>query len=139
MDHRTVRPEGFLVLLVAYGAASLFHHVHNAEFLAEYPNMPAWLSRAQVYAAWLGVTAVGLAGYFLMRWRFRLAGLLALGVYGALGLYGLGHYVVAPLSAHTLTMNITIFLEVTAALLLLAAVASAMLRRLRQHREIGHR
>ena len=139
MDHRTVRPDGFLVLLVAYGAASLFHHVHNAEFLAEYPNMPAWLSRAQVYAAWLGVTAVGLAGYFLMRWRFRLAGLLALGVYGALGLYGLGHYVVAPLSTHTLTMNITIFLEVTAALLLLVAVGSSMLRLLRQHREIGHR
>lgn len=128
MAHRTVHTDGFLVLLLAYGAASLFHHVHNAEFLAEYPNMPAWLSRAQVYAAWLGVTAVGLAGYVLMRWRFQLAGLVALGVYGALGIYGLGHYVVAPLSAHTLAMNITIWLEVTAALLLLAAVASSMLR-----------
>jgi hypothetical protein len=139
MERPVVRIDALLAFLLAYGAASLFHHVHNAEFLTEYPNMPAWLSRVQVYAAWLGVTAVGLVGYLLMRWRYQLAGLLALGIYGALGLYGLGHYVVAPLSAHTFTMNVTIWLEVTTALLLLAAVASSILKLLRQHREIVQR
>jgi hypothetical protein len=139
MERPAVRIDVLLVFLLAYGAASLFHHVHNAEFLTDHPNMPAWLSRVQVYAAWLGVTAVGLVGYLLMRWRYELTGLLALGTYGALGLYGLGHYFVAPLSAHTFTMNITIWLEVTTALLLLAAVASSILKLLRQHREIGHR
>ena len=139
-ERSSVRIDVLLVFLLAYGTASLFHHVHNAEFLAEYPNMPAWLSRVQVYGAWLGVTAVGLAGYLLMRCRYQLTGLLALGVYGALGLYGLGHYVVAPLSAHTLTMNITIWLEVTTALLLLAAVAGSLLKLIvRHHREIVQR
>jgi len=130
-----LRIDMLLIFLVAYGAASLLHHVHNAEFLTEYPNMPAWLSRAQVYAAWVGVTEVGLAGYLLMRWRYRLGGLLALGIYGALGLYGLAHYVVAPPSSHTSAMNITIWLEVTTGLLLLAAVASSMLRLSRRQRE----
>ena len=123
-----IRLDVLLILLVAYGAASLFHYSHNAEFLNEYPNMPAWLSRAQVYSAWLGVTAVGLAGYFLVRWRYQLPGLIVLAVYGLLGLDGLGHYAVAAPSAHTLTMNLTIWLEVVTAVLLLTAVVSFILR-----------
>ena len=127
--------DALLLALLACVAATLFHHVHNAEFLDQYPNMPAWLSRAQVYTAWLGVTAVGLAGYFLVRWRYQLPGLIVLAVYGLLGLDGLGHYAVAPPSAHTLTMNLTIWLEVATAVLLLAAVASFMLRLSREHHE----
>ncbi len=121
-----------LIPLLAYAAASLFHHVHNAEFLSEYPNMPASLSPALVYAAWLGVTAVGLIGYLLVRRGCQLAGLAALGIYGVLGLAGLGHYTLAPPSAHTMTMNVSIWIEVGTALLLLAAVASLMLRHLRK-------
>jgi len=40
------RNDALLPALAAYAAASLFHHVHNAEFLDQYPNMPAWLSPA---------------------------------------------------------------------------------------------
>lgn len=125
-------PGALLPLLLAYGAASLFHHVHNAEFLQQYPNMPAWLSPAQVYAAWLGVTLVGVVGYLLVRRGFQLAGLFVIAGYAALGFDGLGHYSVAPLSAHTMTMNLTIWLEVATALLLLVAVAGFLARRMRQ-------
>jgi hypothetical protein len=59
---RATRPTRLLTLALAYAAASLFHHVHNAAFLGDYPNMPAWLTPAGVYAAWLGVTAVGIVG-----------------------------------------------------------------------------
>jgi hypothetical protein len=134
-ERPAIRIEVLLILLVAYGAASLFHYSHNAEFLHDYPNMPAWLSRAQVYGAWLGVTAVGAVGYLLVRWRYPLPGLIVLAVYGLLGLDGLGHYAVAPLSAHTLTMNLTIWLEAATAVLLIAAVATFMLGLSRQHRE----
>ena len=113
------RSNVLLISLLAYAAASFFHHVHNAEFLDEYPNMPAWLTPAGVYAAWLAVNLVGLAGYAFFRWKYRLAGLGLLGIYSALGLYGLAHYGVAPLAAHTLTMHLTIGAEaITAALLL---------------------
>lgn len=134
-ERLAIRHDVLLIFLVAYAVASLVHYGHNAEFLNDYPNMPAWLSRAQVYAAWLGVTAVGLVGYLLVRSRHQLLGVIVLAVYGLLGLDGLGHYAIAPLSAHTSTMNFTIWLEVATALLLLAAVASFMLRLWRTRHE----
>lgn len=122
MQRRTVRTDVLLAFLLAYCVASLIHHVHNAEFMNQYPNMPAWLSRTRVYAAWLGGTTIGVTGYLLVRWRYQFIGLIVLGVYGALGLGGLGHYAVAPLSAHTWAMNLTIWLEVATAVLLLGAL-----------------
>jgi hypothetical protein len=120
-----------LILLLVYGAASLLHYAHNAEFLADYPNMPGWLSRASVYLAWLGGTAVGLVGYLLLRRGYRLLGLCAIAVYAALGFDGLGHYGLAPFAEHTATMNLTIWLEVATAALLLATVASFMAKLIR--------
>ena len=131
-ERPAIRTDLLLIFLLPYGAASLFHYAHNAEFLGDYPNMPAWLSPALVYGAWLGVTVVGLTGYFLIRRGYQLAGLAVLGGYGALGLDGLGHYTLAPLSAHTFTMNMSIWLEAATAVLLLTALVSLMLRRLRK-------
>ena len=105
-----------------YTAASFLHFSHNAEFLADYPNLPASLTRLGVYAAWLAVTAIGVVGLMLLRWQLRVAGLLVLAVYAAFGVDGLAHYTLAPLSAHTGMMNFTILFEVAAALLLLVVV-----------------
>lgn len=115
------------ICLIAYTAASLFHYSHNAEFLNDYPNLPVWLSRAQVYSAWFAVTAIGATGYWLRRSQYQLAGLLVLALYGLLGLDGLGHYVVAPMAAHTLLMNFSICFEVATAVLLLTATGHSML------------
>jgi hypothetical protein len=124
-----MRAGGLLVLVAAYAAASLLHHVHNAAFLADYPNLPAWLTPTGVYAAWFATTAVGAVGWLLVRRGHRLAGLGALALYGALGLYGLAHYGVAPASAHTPAMNLTIGLEVATGTLLMIGVARLMLGR----------
>src|SRR5258706_11845668 len=96
------------VLLVIYGIASLVHFWHNAEFIAEYPNLPTSWSAAHVYLAWIVLTLVGVIGWLVMSRGFALAGLLVLAAYAALGLDSLGHYVLAPLSAHTFAMNSTI-------------------------------
>jgi hypothetical protein len=117
------RPSVLLALLLAYAAASLLHHAHNAEFLADYPNLPGWLSRAKVYAAWCGMTAFGLGGYLLLRWGHPLTGCAVIAVYAALGFDSLAHYALAPFAAHSAAMNLTIVLEVGTAALLLAAVA----------------
>jgi len=130
-SQRPVRTGLLLAFLLLYAAASLVHYAHNAEFLGDYPNMPAWLSPALVYGAWLGVTAVGVIGFILIRRGYQLTGLAVLGVYGVLGLDGLTHYTLAPLSAHTFTMNLTIWLEAASAVLLLAAVVGLAWRRLR--------
>lgn len=111
----------FIVLLI-FAACSLIHFVHNAEFLADYPNLPAAWSRSTVYLAWTGMTAVGVAGWLLASRGFRITGLMILAAYSALGLDSLGHYLVAPISAHTLAMNSTILLEVISAALVLVEV-----------------
>lgn len=113
---------------LAYGAASLFHFAHNATFPRDYPNMPPTLTPTKVYAAWLAITVVGTLGYSLVRWRLETLGLLLLAVYGALGLDRLAHYTLAPASAHTLAMNLSITAEVAAAVVLLGVVAGCLLR-----------
>jgi hypothetical protein len=121
MDKVGQLPKPFMVLIAAYFLTSLGHFAHNAEYLCEYPNLPAWLTRAKVYAAWLAITAVGLAGIILMKNKRVAAGLLLVAAYAVLGFDGLGHYAVAPMAHHTLGANITILSEVSAAALLLAA------------------
>ncbi|EJL78503.1 hypothetical protein PMI15_04352 [Polaromonas sp. CF318] len=112
-------PKVLLALTAAYFLTSLGHFSHNAEFICEYPNLPAWLTRAQVYAVWAAITSVGATGLLLMRKRFMATGLLLIAVYAALGFDGLGHYAVAPLELHPLLANVTILSEVAAAALLL--------------------
>jgi hypothetical protein len=115
------------ILLLLYAGASFVHFAHNAEFLADYPNLPAWLTRVQVYAVWLGITGIGVLGYCVWRAGWRRLGLVILALYAAIGFDGLLHYTRAPFAAHTGTMNLTIWSEVVAAALVLAAVLALLI------------
>ena len=117
-----------LALSLTYCVASFIHFFHNAEYLRQYPNMPAWISRAQVYAAWLGISAVGAIGILVIRSRFAPAGLVLIAAYAALGFDGLAHYALAPIAAHTSVMNLTIWFEVAAAAALLVATLRCLYR-----------
>lgn len=121
-----------VALTLLYMLASLIHFIHNAEFLVEYPNLPQTWTRAGVYLALLGITALGAVGLLLVIRGLWIMGLLLIAVYSILGLDSLAHYVVAPMAAHTAAMNFTILLEVgTAALVLIAVVKQAV--NLRRH------
>jgi hypothetical protein len=128
---RTMPSRALPVLLVAFAAASLIHFVHNAEFLADYPGLPQTWTRAGVYGAWLGMTMIGLVGWLLLRAGYHVMGLGLIAVYAVCGTDSLGHYVVAPLSAHTVAMNSTILLEVSAATLLLFESLRLLIRRVK--------
>jgi hypothetical protein len=121
-----------LALVLLYGIASLVHFIHNAEFLAEYPGLPQSWTRSGVYLAWLGLTAVGLCGWWLSSRGHVKAGALVLAAYALLGLDSLGHYFVAPFSAHTGAMNATILFEVTAAGLVLVQAVTLMAGHIRR-------
>ena len=128
MSERIAAPKDAVLfpLMLVYGAASLLHFMHNAVYLRDYPNLPAWLTSAGVVAAWLVVAAVGVLGYLLYSRVSRVAGLIAISAYAVLGFGGLDHYTVAPVSAHTIAMNLTILLEaVTGAVLLVFVARSA--------------
>jgi hypothetical protein len=122
------RSDAFLLPpMLIYGAASLLHFLHNAVYLRDYPNLPLWLSAGGVMGAWMIVAGTGLAGYLLYSRVTRAGGLITIAVYAALGLAGLDHYTVAPVSAHTLAMNLTILLEAATAVGLLVCVALSAL------------
>ncbi len=112
-------PPYFWALFALYSLASIIHFVHNAEFIAIYPNMPVWITRETVYLAWLGIGCLGLAG--LLMWRFKLfaLGMLCFGAYGALGIDGLAHYTLALCGEHTFATNLTIWFEVITGFVLL--------------------
>lgn len=118
------------VLLAVCLAGSLLHFAHNAEFLGDYPNLPYWLTRSQVYLTWLGLAAIGVSGFVLYLRQSHSAGLLLIGLYAVLGFDGLLHYSRAPFQAHTVAMNFTIWFEVIVAAALLIAVVFAAVKRL---------
>jgi hypothetical protein len=111
-----------LASVIALALATLVHHVHNAQFLGEYPNMPPWLSPLGVFAAWTAATVIGIAGYLAVRSGHSRAGIALLALYACYGLDGLVHYALAPVSAHSFAMNATIWLEAITAAFLLAAL-----------------
>jgi hypothetical protein len=119
-------PKHVWVLLTLYGLASLMHFAHNAEYIAFYPNMPVWLTRENVYLAWLAVTSVGVLAVVFASAGWRAAAALLLVVYGAFGLDGLGHYWLALCSQHTLTMNVTIWAEALAGVALAICATCAL-------------
>jgi hypothetical protein len=126
-----------LTLMLVYGATSLLHFSHNALYVRDYPNLPSWVTTGRIFAAWLVVAAVGVIGYWLYAISLqaqaaysralRMAGLIVIAVYATFGLDGLDHYNRAPFSAHSVMMNLTILLEVSAAAVLLFVVAGAAL------------
>jgi hypothetical protein len=117
-------PRHVLVLFVIFFAANLIHFVHNAEYIAFYPGLPAWLTRDKVYLAWVAGVSVGLLGLLLARTRALLLGAGLVAIYGAVGMDGLAHYTLALCSEHTLATNLTIWFEVGAGLALLLAAAT---------------
>ncbi len=118
---------GLVPLMLIYGAASLLHFLHNAAYLHDYPNLPAWLTAGGVLGAWLVVAGTGVVGYLLYSRVSRVAGLITIAVYAVLGLGGLDHYTLAPVSAHTVAMNLTILLEAATAVALLVCVVRSLL------------
>jgi ribosomal protein S18 acetylase RimI-like enzyme len=111
-------------VLLGYGAATLLHFAHNAQYLADYPNLPSSWTRGDVYGAWCGLTAFGVAGYVLYRRGRERLGLGWLAAYALSGFGGLLHYTRAPLAHHSAMMNLTILGEAVAALLLLANIVA---------------
>lgn len=118
-------------LIAVYALASLLHFTHNAEFIALYPNMPPGLTREGVYLAWLAVSAVGLVSGVMWLLRWRAAAFVTLAIYGMLGLAGLAHYTLALCSEHTLVMNLTIWFEAGAGVVLAGGSLWQLRRRVR--------
>ncbi|MEO0971492.1 MAG: hypothetical protein AAFX85_00240 [Pseudomonadota bacterium] len=118
-----------------YAVATTVHFAHNALFLDQYPNMPAWFTPLGVLGALATVHVLGVIGVVFALLRMNVLALGFLGAYAAFGFDGLAHYAVAPFASHTFTMNATILIEVGSALVLFVLVAHSLLaKRAHWHR-----
>jgi hypothetical protein len=97
-----------------YFFASLAHFAHNALFIDGYPNLPSFVSARGVWVAWIAITCIGAAGVWAVH-RGSRSGLWLLLIYAILGWAGLDHYWLAPVSAHSLAMNASIWAEAATA------------------------
>jgi hypothetical protein len=123
-----VFPKYIWILLATYFVASGAHFIHNAAYIAYYPNVPPWITPDRVYVAWSVVTAVGVAGLVALRLRLHAAAAIFIALYGALGLDGLAHYTLALCSEHTFVTNATIWSEAISGLCLLVAATALVTR-----------
>jgi hypothetical protein len=130
MNTRSLRIDGLGIALLAYCAASLTHFSHNAVFVEAYPNLPDSITPIRIWAVWLAEATIGLTGYVLFRKGMRRTGLALVALYAALAFDGLAHYTLAPMSAHTAAMNLTIWGEVIAGSILLVLAGVQLVRRL---------
>jgi hypothetical protein len=126
LDQPSDLPRHVWFLLAVYFVASSAHFVHNAAYIAYYPNMPSWITSDRVYLAWCVVTAVGIAGLVALRLRLHAAAAVFIAIYGALGLDGLAHYALALCSEHTFVTNLTIWSEAISGLCLLVTSAASV-------------
>ena len=124
-------------LIVLYLLTSLLHFIHNAEFIEIYPGLPAFWTRFGVYLAWAALTVVGLSGWILTKRGHAFIGLSLVAFYALLGMDSLGHYVAAPMSAHSPMMNLTILLEVFAATLVFIEAIRLIVKQASEAKQIN--
>lgn len=116
------------ILVALYTGASLIHFTHNAEYVAFYPGLPAWMTRESVYLAWLAVASIGLAAGVASWFGCRRTAAVLLGIYGLFGFDGLLHYTLALCSEHSFAANATIWAEVLLGITLACAAAVRLKR-----------
>jgi hypothetical protein len=121
------RAQTFRLLLAMNVLASIAHYADNIVRFVSYPE-PPWINPTRIDLFWFVMTPVGVAAYSAYRLgRPRLAFALN-AAYGAMNLFVLGHYAIAPPWRLPLAINALILLEALAAILLLGYTAHCALR-----------
>jgi hypothetical protein len=112
------------------GSEQIFHaaSAHDALWRRQLiiPICQKWITPLAVYASWCVIAVIGALGYWLHRKVSRAYGLMAIAICALLGFGGLDHYVLAPIGAHSVAMNVTIIAEVSAASALLIFIAYSL-------------
>ncbi len=122
----------FRVLLAGIVLTTV-HYVDNYLYFDEYPQ-PASLRRWHVYAGWLLLTAVGVAGHRLYVTGRELPAYGCLVVYSYTGLSSLGHYLYGAFGEFTAKQHVFILVDglTGAAVIAFVVWSAATLRRARQ-------
>lgn len=98
-----------LILMISIISTSI-HFTDNYCFIDHYPQ-PSWITAASIYQSWIILTAVGIVGYWLYKFRKFWLAYFCLITYSITGLASLGHYLYGSLSEFSLKMHLFIWID----------------------------
>lgn len=98
-----------LILIVSIISTAI-HFTDNYRFIDHYPQ-PPWITAAFIYQSWIVLTVVGIAGYWLYKYRKFWMAYLCLITYSLTGLASPGHYLYGSLSQFSLKMHLFIWTD----------------------------
>lgn len=107
------------VIIVINIITTIFHYTHNVIHFDHYPE-PTWLNARVVDLFWFIMTPFALVAGWLYHKGRRYVGWIVLLLYVLMSLLVLGHYNYAPFLSISFTIHLFIWLEVVAAVWLLA-------------------
>lgn len=118
-------------VLVASVVLTTVHYSDNYLNFDSYPQ-PESLQRWHVYAGWLVLTAIGVAGYALYERGHALPSYVCLVVYSYTGLSSLGHYLYGSMGEFTAKQHVFIAVDGLAGAAVITFVVWSVLMRRRE-------
>lgn len=109
---------------------TVVHYADNYLYFDEYPQ-PGSLRPWQVWAGWLVLTAIGVAGYRLYKAGQTAAAYVCLVVYSYTGTSSLGHYLYGSMSEFSAKQHVFILVDGVTGLAVLAFVVWSIVTRRR--------
>lgn len=106
------------LILIASIISTAIHFTDNYRFIHLYPQL-AWITAPSIYQFWIVLTVVGIAGYWLYKFRKFWQAYLCLMIYSLTGLASLGHYLYGSLSQFSLKMHLFIWTDALVGLAML--------------------
>lgn len=98
------------LILMASILSTATHFIDNYRFIDSYPQ-PIWITAPSIYQSWIILTAIGVAGYWLYKFRKFGFAYVCLSIYSLTGLTSLGHYLYGSLSQFSLKMHLLIWTD----------------------------
>lgn len=121
-----MKPVLLRTLLILGVGSTAVHYIDNAASIEQYPQ-PAWINEPLIIAVWIGLTATGIAGYFLYRQGRIRPAVALLVLYSYTGLSSPLHYRYGSLSDFALWQRLSIWTDgLTGAAILAFAVWAAL-------------
>jgi hypothetical protein len=115
-----------LILLISIVSTAI-HFADNYWFIDRYPQ-PSWITAPSIYQSWIILTAIGIVGYWLYKFKKFWLAYLCLIIYSLTGLASPGHYLYGSLSQFSPKMHLFIWTDGLAGLAVLGFVFWSLLR-----------
>ena len=98
------------LILIASILSTAMHFIDNYRFINDYPQ-PVWITAPSIYQSWIILTGIGIAGYWLYRFRKFGFAYVCFILYSLTGLASPGHYLYGALSDFSLKMHLLIWAD----------------------------